>query len=75
MVKKNKIILGFIIIIILLSLFSVAGMIILILIEPSLDTQRNEIVKFLLNNKEIFTILTGVISAIGIVLMFGMKNI
>lgn len=74
LVKKNKIILGFIIIIILLSLFSVAGMIILILIEPSLDTQRNEIVKFLLNNKEIFTILTGVISAIGIVLMFTKKT-
>lgn len=49
-------------------------MIILILIEPSLDTQRNEIVKFLLNNKEIFTILTGVISAIGIVLMFTKKT-
>lgn len=50
------------------------GIILLILIEPSRDRQRNEIVKFLLNNKEIFTILSSVISTIGIVLMFAKKT-
>ena len=58
----------------LAGLAGLVGIILLILIEPSRDRQRNEIVKFLLNNKEIFTILSSVISTIGIVLMFAKKT-